>query len=420
MLSQRARGTLAARVADELRARDPVLRAFFEREAPRLARAAREMAERFGRGGRLYAFGHGPYATDAAHVSVEFIHPVIVGKRALPALDVSAAPAQFVDALAGPDDMAIGFGPPEGDPHVAGALRAARRKGAYTVAWPGGACADASALADPSAYADADDAEADYAVRAPTDDAHVHQEAFEVLGHTLYESVHVFLEHGRELGDDVGASAFLYPYLGPAQGEAVDIVGDVAASVLTKARDGERLREQVADEQAGAIAAAVEGIRARLAAGGRLLIFGNGGSATDATDFALDCVDASAGLRALPALSLAAEPAVLSAIANDVGNELTFVRQIIAQSRPVDVAFALSTSGGSKNVVAALIEARARGLLTVALLGYDGGEIVRRNLADHPIVVRCDYIPRIQEAQAAIYHVMRHALGEPTATVETA
>jgi D-sedoheptulose 7-phosphate isomerase len=395
VLSQPARGTLATRVADELRARNPVLRAFFEREAPRLARAAREMAERFGRGGRLYAFGYGPYSTDAAHVSVEFIHPVIVGKRALPALDVSAAPAQFVEALAGPDDMAIGFGPPEGDPHVAGALRAARRKGAFTVAWPGGANADA-----------------DYAVRAPTDDAHVHQEAFEVLGHTLYESVHVFLEHGRELGDDVGASAFLYPYLGPAQGEAVDIVGNVATSVLTKARDGERLREQVADEQAGAIAAAVEGIRARLAAGGRLLIFGNGGSATDATDFALDCVDASAGLRALSALSLAAEPAVLSAIANDVGNELTFVRQIIAQSRPVDVAFALSTSGGSKNVVAALIEARARGLLTVALLGYDGGEIVRRNLADHPIVVRCDYIPRIQEAQAAIYHVMRHALGE--------
>ncbi len=403
MLSQHAHGTLAVRLADELRARNPVLRAFFEREAPRLARAAREMAERFGRGGRLYAFGHGPYSTDAAHVSVEFIHPVIVGKRALPALDVSAAPAQFVDALAGPDDMAIGFGPPEGDPHVAGALRAARRKGAFTVAWPGGANDDA-----------------DYAVRAPTDDAHVHQEAFEVLGHTLYESVHVFLEHGRELGEDVGASAFLYPYLGPAQGEAVDIVGDVAASVLTKARDGERLREQVADEQAGAIAAAVEAIRARLGAGGRLLIFGNGGSATDATDFALDCVDASAGLRALPALSLAAEPAVLSAIANDVGNELTFVRQIIAQSRPGDVAFALSTSGGSKNVVAALIEAHARGLLTVALLGYDGGEIVRRGLADHPLVVRCDYIPRIQEAQAAIYHIMRHALGEPAATVETA
>ncbi|MEA2664268.1 MAG: D-sedoheptulose 7-phosphate isomerase, partial [Candidatus Eremiobacteraeota bacterium] len=290
------------------------------------------------------------------------------------------------------------FGPPEGDLRIIGALRQARRRGAYTLAWPG------------------EDADADYAVRAPSADAHVHQEAFEVLGHTLYESVHVFLEHGRELGEDVGASAFLYPYLGSAQDDAAGIVAGVAASVLAKARDGERLREQVADEQAGAIAAAVAAMRARLAAGGRLLIFGNGGSATDATDLALDCVAEEPGQRALPALSLAAEPAVLSAIANDVGNELTFVRQIIAQARPVDVAFALSTSGGSLNVVAALAEARRRGLLTVALLGYDGGEIARHGLADHPIVVRCDYIPRIQETQAAIYHVMRHALGEAPAS----
>ena len=116
-------------------------------------------------------------------------------------------------------------------------------------------------------------------------------------------------------------------------------------------------------------------------------------------------------MRPVPALSLASEPAVLSAIGNDVGVELVFMRQIIAQSRSADVAFALSTSGGSKNVVAALAEARKRGLLTVALLGYDGGEIARNGLADHTIVVDCDYIPRIQETQAAIYHVLREELG---------
>jgi D-sedoheptulose 7-phosphate isomerase len=175
------------------------------------------------------------------------------------------------------------------------------------------------------------------------------------------------------------------------------------------------LREQVAGEQSDGIAAAVVAMGERIARGGRLLIFGNGGSATDATDFALDCVLDAPGMRAVPAISLAAEPAVLSAIANDVGAELTFQRQLIAQSRPHDVAFAMSTSGGSKNVVAALEEARKRGLLTVALLGYDGGEIVRRGLADHAIVVRSDYIPRIQEAQAAIYHVMRRALAELSA-----
>ncbi len=384
--------SLAARIATQLRARNEVMRAFFEAEAPRLARASQEVAERFARGGRLYAFGNGPYATDAAHVSVEFVHPVIVGKRALPAMDASAAPEAFVEALVGPDDMAIAFGPPEGDLRTIAALRLARRRGAYTLAWPG--------------------IEADYSVTSPTADEHVHQEAFEVLGHTLYESVHVFLEHRRELGDDVGASAFLYPYLGSAQPDAGAIVDGVAASVVEKARDGERLREEIAAEQADAIAAAAVAIADRVARGGRLLIFGNGGSATDATDFALDCVLDSPGMRAVPAISLAAEPAVLSAIANDVGAELTFLRQLIAQSRPDDIAFAMSTSGGSKNVVAALEEARKRGLLTVALLGYDGGEIVRRGLADHAIVVRCDYIPRIQEAQAAIYHVMRRTLAE--------
>jgi D-sedoheptulose 7-phosphate isomerase len=83
---------------------------------------------------------------------------------------------------------------------------------------------------------------------------------------------------------------------------------------------------------------------------------------------------------------------------------------LIAQARPEDVAIAISTSGGSKNVIAALEEARKRGLLTIGLLGYDGGEIVRRGLADHPLVVRSDYIPRIQEVQASMYHTIRDLL----------
>jgi D-sedoheptulose 7-phosphate isomerase len=390
MLTPQAVEPLAARLAARLRERNALLRPFFAREALPLARAAQAIAERFDRGGRLYAFGRGPYATDAAHVSVEFIHPVIVGKRALPALDASAAPGPILDALAGADDVALAFGPPEGDRELLDALDVAAARGAFTVAWPGTGAA--------------------YAVASPSDDAHVHQEAFEVLGHTLYESAHVFLEHARELGDDVGASAFLYPYLGPAQSDAPAIVDDVAASIVAKATDAERLREQIAATQAEALAAAALAIRERLRAGGRLLIFGNGGSATDATDFALDCLLPPAGRGVIPAISLAAEPAVLSAIANDVGVELVFLRQIVAQARPVDVAVAFSTSGGSKNVVAALVEARRRGLLTVAVLGYDGGEIVRERLADHAIVVHCDYIPRIQEAQGAIYHLLRAAL----------
>lgn len=351
------------------------------------------MAERFERGGRLFAFGRGPYATDAAHLSVEFVHPVIVGKRALPALDASTAYGAMLDALAGSNDIAIALGPPEGDDDVLAVLARARERGVLTFALPG--------------------TRADYAFDSPTSDVHVHQELFELLGHCLYESVHVFLEHTSPAspasGDvyDGGSAAFLYPFLG---GGTPTDRGAVARSIVAKAADGRRLRDTVAATQAEAIAGAAVAIAQRIAQGGRLLTFGNGGSATDATDFALDCLAPEGGLRPIPAHSLAAEPAILTAVGNDVGMELTFVRQVIAQSRPHDVAFAFSTSGGSKNVVAALETARVRGLLTVALLGYDGGEIVRRRLCDHAIVVASDDIPRIQETQAAIYHVLRHAL----------
>jgi D-sedoheptulose 7-phosphate isomerase len=93
-----------------------------------------------------------------------------------------------------------------------------------------------------------------------------------------------------------------------------------------------------------------------------------------------------------------------------VGTEVIFLRQLIAQARPEDVAIGISTSGGSKNIIMALEEARKRNLLTVALLGYDGGEIVRRGLVDWPLVVRSDYIPRIQEVQVSVYHIIRQLL----------
>jgi D-sedoheptulose 7-phosphate isomerase len=116
------------------------------------------------------------------------------------------------------------------------------------------------------------------------------------------------------------------------------------------------------------------------------------------------------GYKPVPAVSLSMEPANISAIANDVGTELIFLRQLIAQAQPDDVAVAISTSGGSRNIVLAMEEARKRGLLTVALLGYDGGEILRRGLAEFPLIVRSDYIPRIQEVQASIYHLLREAM----------
>jgi len=174
--------------------------------------------------------------------------------------------------------------------------------------------------------------------------------------------------------------------------------------------DDARLRAQVAQEEAEQISNATSEMAERIRRGGKLIIFGNGGSATDANDWAIDCVSPPSNWKSIPAVSLALEPANITAIANDVGTEVIFLRQMIAQAQPDDVAIAISTSGGSRNILMALEEARKRKLLTVALLGYDGGEIHRRGLADFPLIVRSDYIPRIQEIQASVYHVIREAL----------
>jgi D-sedoheptulose 7-phosphate isomerase len=185
---------------------------------------------------------------------------------------------------------------------------------------------------------------------------------------------------------------------------------EVAPSIRMKVADDAKLREQVAREESETIGNASAAICERVHRGGKLIIFGNGGSATDANDWMIDCVSPPNGYRPIPAVSLSLEPANISAVANDVGTEVIFLRQLIAQAREQDVAIGISTSGGSRNIIMALEEARKRKLLTVALLGYDGGEILRRRLVDFPIVVHSDYIPRIQEVQASVYHVMREAL----------
>src|SRR5580700_11117632 len=123
---------LTAQIERRLLARNQILESFFAREADRLAEACREMSDRFLRGGRLLAFGRGPYATDAQHVSVEFVHPVIVGKRALPALDLSMLFRPWVEALVSQDDVVMGFGPPQGDPEIWAALDFARARNAMT------------------------------------------------------------------------------------------------------------------------------------------------------------------------------------------------------------------------------------------------------------------------------------------------
>ena len=377
---------LATRSSEELLRRNEVFESFFRSEAPRLAEACHEMSRRFLAGGRLLAFGNGPAATDAQHVSVEFVHPVIVGKRALPALDLGSDFEARLPVILQPEDMVMGFAFPERDEAVERALLVARERGALTFALAGEGVDDPFDL--------------------PDGDPFVCQEVFEVLYHMLWETVHVYFEH-REQGHDVGASSFLYPFLGREEQALESVVEEVQGSMLQKTEEVNGMRAAVAQTEAGAISETAAAISERLASGGKIIAFGNGGSATDANDLVIECVAPPPGFEPIPAVSLAAEPANVTAIANDVGVEAIFLRQLIAHARPEDVAIGISTSGGSPNILAALAEARRRGLLTVGIVGYDGGRIVGDRLTDHAVVVRSDYIPRIQEAQASVYHVLR-------------
>jgi len=367
---------------------------FFAAEADRLARVCHRMAERFARGGRLLAFGEGPVAaSDVRHVAVEFVHPVIVGKRALPALGL--APGD-VALLAAPDDVALAFG--SGDA-TAAAVAGARAAGCLTLAF--------TAVG------------AEWELVPPADDPFVAQELAETAYHVLWELVHVFFEHrglleGRSAAPvhDTGASSFLYPFLAEREDDLDAVLADVRASALAKAAEVSALRAQTLTDGRVALLAAAGALRACADAGGTVLALGNGGSATDAMDAVADLrtPPPGRGWPARRALDLTADPAILTAIANDIGPEAIFARQVIAYGGAGDALLALSTSGGSGNVLAALAEARRRGLATIALVGYDGGRIAAEGLADHVVVSRSEHIPRIQEAQASAWHVLRELM----------
>jgi D-sedoheptulose 7-phosphate isomerase len=391
--------TAAERLEALLAERTRANGAFFQAEAERLARLCHRMAERFARGGRLVAFGHSPAArSDVRHVAVEFVHPVIVGKRALPAIGLAAEGGSLVrqlELVAEPDDIAIAFGADDPDGQAADAIALARQRGCLTMA-----------------FASAD---AEWEFLPPSPDPSVRQELVETLYHVLWELVHVFFEHrglleGREARTvhDTGASSFLYPFLGEEEHDLEAVVDDVRRSVLLKADEITELREQTLTANAGELIAAANGLRHDLDAGGKLLALGNGGSATDAMDAVAD-FRIPPGSRWPPrrALDLTEDPAILTALANDIGTDAIFSRQIIAYGRPGDAVLALSTSGSSTNVIAALAEARRRGLRTIAMVGYDGGRVASERLGDHVVVTRSEHIPRIQEAQASAYHALR-------------
>ena len=164
-------------------------------------------------------------------------------------------------------------------------------------------------------------------------------------------------------------------------------------------------KEDLLKNQVANIESAAKAIIESLKAGKKLLVFGNGGSASDSQHIAAELVGRfKMERKALPAIALTANTSVLTAIANDYGYDAVFSRQIEALGVQGDVALGLSTSGNSKNVIEALRCARSIGMKTIALLGGDGGSMKRE--ADISVVAATKDTPRVQESHILIAHII--------------
>jgi D-sedoheptulose 7-phosphate isomerase len=189
----------------------------------------------------------------------------------------------------------------------------------------------------------------------------------------------------------------------------------VKEAILRKAHESAAVKEQFFRAEADRIEALVRAMAARFSSGGRLYVMGNGGSATDAQHIALEFFHPIIEKRkALPAVALTADPALLTAISNDRDFAKVFADQLRVLARPGDMALAVSTSGKSSNLVQALETAREMGLVTIAFTGKDGGRLA--DLAEYCFVVPSFSIHRIQETHVTLYHVVwdlvHVALGE--------
>jgi len=166
-----------------------------------------------------------------------------------------------------------------------------------------------------------------------------------------------------------------------------------------------RTEAALADPFAALVAACVKSVRA----GGKLMFFGNGGSAGDAQHLATELtIRYKADRPAIAAIALTTDTSALTAAANDIGFDKVFARQIEALGKPGDIAIAISTSGKSPNVIAALHQAKAMQIVTAAFGGKGGGEMAR--LAEHVLVVPSDTVARIQEMHIALGQMLCGAL----------
>jgi D-sedoheptulose 7-phosphate isomerase len=214
----------------------------------------------------------------------------------------------------------------------------------------------------------------------------------------------------------------LYPFLyeddspGAGPDEALArTIAEVERSTLAKTVEIAELRDRVLASYGDALVECAGAMARSFEAGGRLFVFGNGGSSTDAQAVAALFSEPDDSGAGLPAISLTSDVAVLTALSNDVSFEVVFARPLAASGRAGDIAVGLSTSGGSANVLAGFTAARRQHMLTVGLAGYDGGKMAESDAIDHLFVMPSASVHRIQEAQTTVYQVLaeltRAALG---------
>lgn len=201
-------------------------------------------------------------------------------------------------------------------------------------------------------------------------------------------------------------SGFLYPMTtaddgASRAGDMGDLLDDLAASATAKAVESATTTAASIADHESELAALAAGMADRIGAGGRVFTCGNGGSATDAEGVAALFREPPRG-RPVPALSLVSDLAIVTALANDVGFERVFARQLRVHARPVDIVMGFSTSGNSDNVLQALRAGHDDGLLAVGFAGDRGGEMAVADFLDTCLVVSSTSIHRIQEAQSAL------------------
>lgn len=199
----------------------------------------------------------------------------------------------------------------------------------------------------------------------------------------------------------------LYPFLQPSSHHTDIPDADLLHSVQQKSKDSQTVFHAFFDQQGAAVIAVAKGIATIYRSHRRLLTMGNGGSSCDASHIAVEFLHpVTAGRPALPALNLAADQAMMTAVGNDVGFEHVFVRQLVAQGQTGDGVIGISTSGNSDNLLRAFCKARDMGILTIGLTGGSGGAMATSSSLDHCLIVPTESIHRIQECHVLIYHIL--------------